>query len=354
MARREPVENALLQTRARRDPLLAQALLESATKYGPQGNALRSLLQGLAGSYTRTRRTNASTAAGIAAATRQARPDVAGAFDQALRSSTAQRAALGVGAPDPQAAAFERRMSEQRAQALGDLSDRELRAVEGRVFANQTARDEYLGGKSKILSQLQDLDAQQGANTASRYGQLRDAQLQRGLTRRAQNETRRSNRVNEDIAQQRADTSERSAERAARQTAKPKLKPASLAAHAKARDLIEEAVAQVRDLRQDTPRRSEIIALLVKGIPATKAPDGTPVPAIPKLPPDFVRAATNLVFDKSLSRGDVERLHNRRLKIRALGYPTRRPVSRPKSAAQLAGRGGGSRIGSRPPVAGLR
>ena len=336
---------------ARRDPLLERALLESAAKYGPEGNALRSLLQELAGTYSRTRRTNASDAAGIAAATRQARPDVAGAFQQALGSASAQRAALGVGATDPQAAAFERRVGEQRTNALGDLSNRELRASEGRVYANSTARAEYLAGKAKIVGQLQELDAQQGAETASRYGQLRDAQLDRGIRRGSASETARHNRAMESNARH---AERRQAAAAERGKAKPKLKLASQEQHAKARDLIEEAVAQVRDLRQDTPRRAEIIALLAKGVPATKAPDGTPIPAIPRLPADFVRAAVNLVFDGSLSRGDVERLHNRRLKIRALGYRTRRPTQAPNSAAQMAGSGGGAQISSRPPVPGLR
>lgn len=331
---------------AKRDPLLEQALLEGATKYGPQGNALRALLSELAGSYTRTRRTNASNAAGIAAATRQARPDVASAFDQALASSSAQRAALGVGPAEAQAAAYERRVGEQRANALGELTERELRATEGRVYANQAARDEYQAGKAKLIGQLRELAGQQGAETAVAYGKAKEAQRARALTVRGQDITARG----QDIASR--DRREAARREAAKAKRAPKIKLASQEQHAKARDLIEEAVAQVRDLRQDTGSRAEIIALLVKGVPASKLPDGTAVPPIPKLPPDFVRAATNLVFDGTLSRGDVARLHNRRLRIRSLGYPTRKGRAAPRSAAQLAATGRPS-MSARPPVPGL-
>jgi len=344
---------------ARRDPLLDRALLESATKYGPQGGALRSLLQELAGSYGRTRRVNNSSAIGITAATQQARPDVQQAFDQALQSGGAQRAALGVGADDPQAAAYQRRVGEQKAGALTDLTQREVRAEEGRIFANSSARQEYVGGKEKILGQLRELEAQQGAETAARYGSLRDDQLERGVKRRGQDITARGQDM---TARSQANSlaARETAAAKAKQKAKA-FKPASPEAHARARGAIEEAIAQVSDMRLDargrpdpSASRADIIALLVKGVPAGKDEDGNTVPAIPKLPADLVRAATNLVFDGTLSRKDVERLHNLKLRIRTLGYPTRK--KRQRSAVDLATGTGGTAAGmsSRPPVPGLR
>lgn len=331
---------------SRRDSLLARALLEADQRYGPQGAALRSLLSERAQEYDRTRRVLASNARGIVAATQQARPEMSQAFDQALATAQAARGALGTPQGDPQAAAYTRRVSEARAHALNALSDRATQAEEGRIYGGQTARREYLADKRKIGDQLLGLLGQSGAFVAARRGELADEAASRGIDRRRIAETERHNRAAEATARAREVRQARGPQRAP-----TRIKWASQEQHAKARDLIEEAVGQVRDLRQDTQSRAEIIALLIKGVPASKLPDGTTVPPIPKLPPDYARAATNLVFDKTLSRGDVARLHNRRLRIRSLGYPTRKGgATAPRSAAQLAATGQPS-MSSRPPVA---
>jgi hypothetical protein len=328
---------------ARRDPLLEQALLASSLKLAPQENALRSLLTDLAGQYTRGRRVNASNAAGIKAATQQARPDVGSAFEQALASTQAQRAALGVGPADPQAQAFERRVGEERAHALNDLTDREVRAEEGRVYANQTARDEYLAGKQKITDQLAELAAQGGAETQSTYNTLKDKQRDRSIRRGVASETKRHNQEMEGVAQQNADTAAQRASDAKK--AKGKLKLASQEQHAKARDSISQAMALVERQRSlGTKSRAELIRLLTTGRPKqkVKSSDGTDVdiPAIPQLPADYVRAAVNMVFDGSLSRGDLKRLHDRRLRVNSLGFPVRRPGQRPQSTGTAAMTGG--------------
>ena len=104
--------------------------------------------------------------------------------------------------------------------------------------------------------------------------------------------------------------------------------------HAQARDAVSEAVAQIKRQRQlGATSRAEIIQLLATGRAAQKIKvDGEDVtlPAIPKLGADFVRAAANLVFDGTLSRGDVKRLHDRRLKVKSLGYKTRSAKPAPK------------------------
>ncbi|HUR86962.1 MAG TPA: hypothetical protein VMY78_16635 [Solirubrobacteraceae bacterium] len=320
---------------------------------------MRSLLSQAAAEYGRTRRTAASNATGIIEATRQAQPQIAGAFDQALGSVQAQRAALGVGAGDPQAAAYERRVGEQKALALTDLVQQAVRAEQGRVYSGQVARDEYLGKKSQITGELLDFAQKQGLTAQSIYGKLKDERLQRGVTRRGQDvtargqslssrdrqasltEQQRHNRASEANAQRRA------AAGGSRTVSGVKL--ASPEVHARTKDSIEQALAQVKDLRQDTPRRSDIIALLIKGVPASKLPDGTAIPAIPKLPADVVRAAMNIEFDGNLSRGDVRRLHARGLRLRTLGYPVRKPRAQPSGTlATLAG--GRTSVGSRAPV----
>lgn len=302
----------------RRDPLLEQAALEASLKLGPQGNALRSLLSDLAGQYSRTRKVNASNAAGIAEATRQARPEVGGAFDQALSSVSAQRAALGASG-DPQAAAYQRRVGEQKANALNELSGRELRATEGRVFANQTAREEYLGGKQKIISQLQDLAGQEGAETAASYGRLRESQRDRAVTTRGQTlssadrqasltETQRHNQASEQIAAQRAGAK------------KPKL--ATTQAHTKAKDSIDEARRWITRLSQGSSTSTQIRDLLETG---GSVDVGQPEPLkIPKFSKDFINAAYDLQFNGGLSKANIKALHRRRLSVKQLGYPTLR------------------------------
>lgn len=340
----------------RRDPLLERALLQTDLELGPQHNALRGLLSQLGAQYTRDRKVLASNAAGIREATRQARPDVAGVFDQALGSVNAQRAALGVGAGDPQAAAYERRVAEQKANALNELIGRETRAEEGRVYGGQVARDEYMGKKSQITGQLLDLAERQGKTAQSIYGKLRDERAGRAVTRRGQDVTRRG----QDVASRDRQASltererhnlvmEQKATRDAKKAAKAK--PwASQEQHAAARDAITKAAAQVPELLKDVEgSRAGVIKLLVNGVPAVKSKDGKKVlePAVAPVPPDYARAAVNAALDKSLSRGDLKRLHDRRLKVKALGIPVRKP-KRAGTLADLAG--GRPSVSRRPPV----
>lgn len=328
--------------RHRRDPLLEQALLETSLKLGPEKNALRGLLSQLAGSYTRTRRVNASNAAGIREATRQATPQVGGAFAQALQSSQAQRAALGVSGSEPQAAAYERRIMEQQANALTDLANRGARAEEGRVFANQTARDEYFGDKAKIMGQLQELAGRQGAEATARYGQLREAQRGRAVTRRGQTLSSRDRRAS--LAETQRANRAREAQQAARAResarGQGKIKLASQEQHAMARDSIARGVAAVQDLKQDTQSRAEIVKLLIAGVPAVRKDGVELAPAIKPMSPDYARAAVNMAFDGSLSRGDVTRLRNRRLKLKTLGFPIRRPGAKQEMVDSLRGLAG--------------
>lgn len=317
---------------SRRNPLLDRALLEAATQYEPQENALRSLLSGLAGSYTRGRRVAASNERAIVAATQAARPQVSSVYDDAVGVAQAQVAQLG---DNPEAQAYQRRLGEARANALNDLTQRSTAASEGRVYANQGARSDYLANKERIAGQLQDLAGQRGATATSLYGKLRDAQLQRGIQRGSQTETARHNRAQESVARQNATTAKARAQQAAR--AKTQIKWASPQAHAQARDLIERAVAEVHDLRLDAngrvdphASRADIIGLLIDGVPAGKDDQGKPIPAVRPMPPDLVRIASNLVFEKSLSPSDVKRLHARGLRVRTLQYPTR--LARPPRA----------------------
>jgi len=318
----------------RTDPLLERALLDTNLQLGPQENALRQLLSSLASDHSRRRSVNAGNARGIKQATVEAQPGVARAFDTALGSVAAQRAALGQGGPaDPQAAAYERRVGEQRATALADLIQQGVRADTGRVYANEQARSEYEGGKAKVLGDLQELSGRAGAQTASTYGKLQDDRAQRGLTRRGQDVTARGQSLSSaDRAATLAETQRHNRAQESNATAKAQgakgPKPASQEQHARARDGINEAIALIeQQRRRGVTSRAEIIQQLTTGRPASEREvDGEKVklPAIPKLPADFVRAASNLVFDGTLSRGDVARLHNLRLRIRSLGYPTRK------------------------------
>lgn len=305
---------------SRRNDLLQRALLESEMKYGSQGAALRSLLSELAGSYSRTRRTNASTARGIVAATQQARPEMAQAFDQALGSSQAARSALGVDTADPQAQAYTRRVGEQRANALNALTDRATRAQEGQAYANQQARAEYMGGKAKIQGQLADLLRESGQATATRYADLLDEERKVALDEARLGETQRNNQAQESVADRRADIAASSAARQARGRSKPKW--ATPKDHASAKDQIDEAAQWISNLGRNMSS-SQIRALLATGGALADAEGNeTKVPQISK---DYVNAAYDLVKRKGLSQANVRALHRRRLRIRDLGYPTLPP-----------------------------
>jgi hypothetical protein len=316
----------------RRDPLLERALLESDLALGSQGSALRGLLAQAAAEYTQTRKVGASNARAIIGSTQAAAPQVAHVFDQALASVNAQRAALGVGAGDPQAAAYERRVGEQKAQSLTDLIQQGARAEQGRVYAGQVARDQYVGKKSQITGELLDLAQKQGLTAQSIYGKLKDAQLQRGVTRRGQDVTAHG----QDLSQQnqQASLSERQRhDRAMERNAangpggRGAVKWATPAAHAAAKDAIEQALSFAHQ-QVGVRGRAETVRLLIDGRPAMKTKNSkgedVTLPAIPRLPADLVRAAVNLANENSLSRGDVQRLHRRGLRVRSLGYPTRK------------------------------
>lgn len=314
----------------RRDPLLDRALLEAATQYKPQENALRALLSGLAGSYTQGRRVAASNERAIVAATQAAQPRVSSAYDDALRVAQAQTAALG-SSNDPEAMAYQRRVAEARANALNDLTQRGTAATEGRVYANQGARSEYFANKDKIARQLQDLAGQRGATAQTLYGKLRESQLDRGIERGKAAETVRSHRASEATANMNAQTAAAKARADAK--AKTGLKWASPEQHASIKDQIDQALVYAQ-AQVGVRGRKETIDLLISGRPATKTTNSqgkeVTLPAIPKVAADAARAAANLAWDSSLSAGDVKRLHARRLKVKALGYPVR---SRAKQGA---------------------
>ena len=328
--------------RRERDSVLARALLDAQLRYDPQIGALRGLRHERALQYGRTRRVNSSNAQGIAAAVDEAQPDVAAAFDQALASVNAQRDALGVGPEDPQAAAYERRVGEAKGHALRELVMERQRAISGQVYANQAARSEYLADRRKIDDQLRGLISESGAYAVSRRGELADQSANRALTARGQTlssrdrlaalaETRRANRARERTAQQRADQAS---------SQRPKVKWATPQQHAAVRAQIERASQYVRDLSSGGMKsRAKIIVTLSQGAPK----DGED-PAIPAFPPDVVRMATNLVFDKSLSRTDLKNLHNAGLQLRRLGYEVRPPQPRGprRSTAQALIQGGAS------------
>ena len=340
------------------DPLLQRALLEADLKLGPQGVALRDLLGQARGDYIRTRRVNASNAAGIVAATQQAQPQVAGVYDQALSNVDAIRGGVGAGG-DPQAAAYARRVGESKANALADLVSRGVQAKEGQVFAGNAARDEYLGTKAKVAQQLLDLAGQQGATATSIYGQLKDDQAQRGLTRRGQDITAQNNSNS-------TSQSERNSIRSSGidpDTGKPipggRLDPhakngkspwVSPEAHARARDAISGAASHVPDLLKDAQGdKKQVVQLLIDGIPAVKSKDGKTVlaPAVKPIPADFAQAAVNAASG-GLTAADVKRLHRRGLKIKTLGVPVRKPAKQ-KSLPELLD-GLGTAVQNIPPV----
>lgn len=294
-----------------RDSLLARALLDAQLRYDPQLGALRGLRSQRAQEYTQGRRVAASNSRAITAAVDEVRPDVAGAFDQALASAAAQRGALGVDAAEPQAAAYRRRVGEQKANALRDLLVQKQQAQAGRIYANQSARSSYLADKGKIDDQILGLVGEAGAYAASRRGDLADQAAGRALTARGQTLAHRRGVEANRIARGKA-------QREAAKARKAKLRPPG--DHEKAKSQVDAAQQWIANLGQNMSS-TEVRALLATGGEVENVKGE--VLKVPQVPKTYINVAYDLRDRGGLSKPNITALHQLGYSIKTLGYSTK-------------------------------
>jgi hypothetical protein len=356
-----------------------EAAMQALVRFGPEASGLRALERQAKSTYQMTTKTAAGAAQTIVGEVDRARPAVKRNYDQA--GLDAARAAhkvinpvmnsLGPAAGTLAAATKlsqgtgARRLAEERAASLTDLSQRRVQAVQGAQFAQANARDTLVGELAKIFERQQDLRRERGAFTAATAGQLREAardraqqmdiaemgaQTQRQNSRRTQRQSERNSLRSQGIN---PDTG-KPIKGGVLDPNSPRYKdkggssgngktPWSETEQRNAQDDIEKALIYVR--RGDpgkgdkAARRRLIGEMLVKGEPGSTDPlTGKVTGGIPAIPQAYVAAALDLHFGRALSRKTVKRLHSRGVKIKPLGYPTRtrRPKPRQYTPAPLA------------------
>lgn len=326
--------------------VLQRALLESKLKYGAQGSALAQLLSSTAQSYDRTRKTNASNARAQTSAALVARPQVTGNYDQALQTAQAQEQGLGT-TGNPEAQAFARRVAESKANALQDLTQRQLQAQDGQVQANNQARSQYFGDKGNILGQIADLAKTSGLDTSVTYGNLLDAASKQALDQSSLDERVRHDQATESISQQNA---------TARAKAKASVKWAAPATQAAAKDSLDSALGYVQQMTQAGLPVAKVRQILQtgelqqpkrdsKGNVLVDAAGKTVYETVkhPTYSKDFVDAALAIAAPDgpgALTAANVKALHNRGIRVDKLGFPTLasaggKKASRVKTKADL-------------------
>jgi hypothetical protein len=355
---------------------MTQAALQALVRFGPEQSGLKAARRDAESAYKTTVRQADATSQGIQYAIGKVRPEVKGNYDaaglQAARAAHVADASLGAGVPDSMKAAiateragFDRRLGESRAQALTELGDRRVQAVEGAGFAKSNAQRVLASSLTKLFERGQDLRRESGAFKVATAQQLQQAAQDRADTlanqqagRHQQNLTRRQ--------------SERSSLRSAGidpDTGKPipngKLDPKAKTgpgAKPKTQDEINrigaasDEIDRLRDEIKTFPgaSRSEIAAILLKGAkdtplhdPATGKPaynkDGTP-----KVTPGVEKAKSRLLLSVALdlqtkgyvTKANHQALVRRGLRLRDLGLPSeggykKRQARLPRSRRRL-------------------
>jgi hypothetical protein len=188
---------------------MTQAALQALVRFGPEQSGLKAARRDAESAYKTTVRQADATSQGIQYAIGKVRPEVKGNYDaaglQAARAAHVADASLGAGVPDSMKAAiateragFDRRLGESRAQALTELGDRRVQAVEGAGFAKSNAQRVLASSLTKLFERGQDLRRESGAFKVATAQQLQQAAQDRADTlanqqagRHQQNLTRR-------------------------------------------------------------------------------------------------------------------------------------------------------------------
>jgi hypothetical protein len=347
-----------------------EAAMQALVRFGPEASGLKALERQARSTYQSTTRGAIGAAQTIVGEVDRARPQVKRNYDQA--GLAAARAAHDVVNPvmdklGPAAGTLAaatrisqgtgaRRLAEERASALTDLSQRRVQAVEGAQFAQSNARDTLVGELAKIFERQQDLRRERGAFTAATAGQLREAARDRAQQM--------------DIAELSAETQRQNSRRSARQqernslrssgidpkTGKPipggKLDPKAAKGEGRdwatkeqqqaARRDFQQALDYAKDFSRERAPRHEAANVLKRGVPASEAEiiydpqTGKPkvgkdgkrlkepgIPAVPAIKDELMlTAALDIAYDGHLSRATQKKLHANGIKIGPLGAKT--------------------------------
>lgn len=339
-------------------PSKYQAQIDSETdlRYGPQLDALATLLSNAQSDRNQALSVNTSTANALSNASRLAQPDVSKSNQDYLSQLLAAKGTLGqdsaawAGSGDPFKEASARdfanaqvRAAETTKASSDELTQRGLDARSGAVAGARAIGDRYAGQADQISQQAQSLTGQSGAYAASRLAELLGADAKTAhdtAQARADRQTSSTNAANQNSTTLAAAGVNPDGTIIPGGKADPKVKDKNKPvkwqtpqAAGKVSDTIAAAQATAEKMKTAGRSRAEIAKLLVGGRPTQSVQDPntgaiTSVPGVAKVPELYASVALDMVWDQHVSGRNVALLHKRRLKISDLGLPTK-----PKSTA---------------------
>lgn len=368
-----------MATKSRTRRYQSQIDSETELRYGPQLDALASLLQNAQSERNQALSVNASTSQALNNAARLAQPEVKQANADYLGQLLAAKQTLGnpdiaayAASGDPYKQALARdlvggqvRAAETTRAASDELTQRGIDARAGARSGARAITDRYASQADQIGQQVRSLTGQSGAFASSRLAELLGADDQRS----------------HETAQARADR-QAAGDRASSQNATslatagvnpdgtiipggkadPKVKDKakkvkwqSPAQAGRAKDQIAAAQVTAAKLKAAGRSRSEIAQLLVGGRPSQSVQDPntgavSTVPGVEKVPQLYASVALDLVWDHHVSRRNVAELHKRRYRIKDLGLPTRPPKTATTTVTPGSSSTGGLPMGPIGPV----
>lgn len=304
---------------------------EAFLNYGPRRSALARLLEESKG-QARSDRRHAKYAARYL---NQVAGHSSPVIDQLFRGAQGQLAAVNrsqMGSADhlgaqastlkailaSEGAGAQGRMTVARANALSDVVADQGRRAQGLGYRLDQIRGERQERDAKILTQLTDLDAEEGAFVAKRLGELTDKSKDRRLDRRAQRERERHNRESEAVAR---DREERQREK---DNEKPKRKLVTPQQQGAAKDSITEARHWADYLKGLDYTREEAKARLLEGRPSQTV-DGKKLPAIPKTKALWASIALDLAWNGRISSRNARELRKRGYRVKKFGWDIGKP-----------------------------
>ncbi|WCB94489.1 hypothetical protein DSM104299_03226 [Baekduia alba] len=350
---------------------------ETELRYGPQLDALASLLSNAQGDRNQALSVNASTAQALSNAARIAQPEVKQANQDYLSQLLAAKGTLGqdtaawAGSGDPFKEASARDMANAQVRAAettkassDELTQRGLDARAGAVAGARAIGDRYAGQAGQISDQAQSLTGQSGAFASSRLAELLgdDAKTAHDTAQaRADRRTSSTNAANQNATTLAAagvnpdGTIIPGGKSDPKVKDKTKVKWQTPQAAGKASDSIAAAQAAAAKLKAAGRSRSEIAKLLVGGRPTQSVQDPntgaiSTVPGVAKVPQLYASVALDLVWDQHVSARNVALLHKRRYKISDLGLPTQPPKSATTTVTPGSSSTGGLPMGPLGPV----
>lgn len=311
----------------------SQAALEALVRFGPELSGLKSLQRQAESNLSLGVRQAHGTANAITGTIDNVTPQVAKIYDDAGLKQAGVAGTLmghdvaGLGhvadsikaGASLEAAGAADRLNLEKAHALTNLGTQKVRARQGEQFAIGTAKDQFVKSVTEILSRKQDLSREKGAFTSATINSLAQtaaaAQLKQSESAAARENARlvagvdaqghvlpggpkdpkvtgkgKGGKINTDIQ------------------------------HGALDDSVQSAQTIVTSRLKGLGSRSELMDILVKGMPARTGPNGEKIAAIPAQKPLVAKAAIELAFDQKISRATLNTLHKRGFSIKKLGW----------------------------------